>query len=373
MDKIHYKYDKNKVNKHVLYLIKIFKKYSIPKHICEYTYYYIYELAEYDYQCIHNNGGTPFTIYYCINKLNKPIYIFDNYYYMNNTVLKEKDGIYDFYEKILLSNDFYKMTYNINTSNNKYLIKTIKKLVINISFLRKNVNEQEDEVFEKIVCELLDIIHNKGKFYYEYSSLCSKYENKIEYIKNIFDKLLINIFYPILIKKIDNTELFIGNDLQNIPSRIYKKKSNTDNSSTIYEIAEEYEDGNIKHSFWHGNSIIFLNKKKKNYTYTIIGGSDCIRQITIPDKIVQFVSPLGNSDVPYHYALSEKNIYFTADSFQIININNFIDFLKNNYGDKLPHLNLNKNTICKYDFSWYLYKYEESNKIEYIQYDECIN
>lgn len=383
MDKIHYNYDKNKININLLCLLKITKKYNIPECLGKHIFYYLYELTEYDYINIHNNGGSPYIIYYCTNKFNKPIYIFDNEYILDKVSNKKWETftkkINDYHQiiNIIYVSLFAILSGEINT----FFMKTIEKLdyiLINILHANSSLSirgEMDAVDFEKVyyyIGEFLNIIHDKNKFYYEYILFFNEYsykfnkkqiifiKQKISYINNIFDDFLKTIVCPKLIKKLYNVELFIGNDLQNIPSRIYTKNNQP-------RIADEYEDGNIKHFFCNGNSIIFLNKNKKKYTYTILGGSSCIREIVISDKIINFVSPLGNSDVPYHYALSEKNIYFTADRFQIININNFINFLKNNYSVKLCHLNLNKNTICKYDFSWHFYKYEESHNIEYIK------
>ena len=271
MNKIHYNYDKNKININLLYLFKIFKKYDIPNNICKYIYYYFDELAEYNYICVHNNGGQPYTIYYCINKLNKPIYIFDNEHHFKKIskkkweiVIKKIDGYCEIINTLLFI--------LLSVNNNTYFMKTIEKLkniLITILEYTKIRGDMRSQQIYDMISEFLNIIHNKNKFYYEYISFCNIYKEKLKktqlnFIKqkvssiiNIFDNLLNTIIIPLLVKKLDNIELFIGNDLQNIPSRIYSKN----NKPTI---AEEYEDGNIKHYFCHGNSIIFLNKKKKN-------------------------------------------------------------------------------------------------------------
>lgn len=64
-----------------------------------------------------------------------------------------------------------------------------------------------------------------------------------------------------------------------------------------------------------GNAILL---KIDHYQYIYIG--ICIYSFTTEYEIVSFVSPIGNNDVPYTYAIdSEKNYYFLVDQ------NNFID------------------------------------------------
>jgi len=37
------------------------------------------------------------------------------------------------------------------------------------------------------------------------------------------------------------------------------------------------------------------------------------------EKIIKFVSPIGNNDVPYHYAIGENNTYLLLEKIYIVN------------------------------------------------------
>jgi len=58
-----------------------------------------------------------------------------------------------------------------------------------------------------------------------------------------------------------------------------------------------------------GNSIlVYLG----NFEYVFIG--DCIYKFKTTDDIIEtYYSPVGNSDVPYPFAISNKNVYFMLD------------------------------------------------------------
>ena len=51
-----------------------------------------------------------------------------------------------------------------------------------------------------------------------------------------------------------------------------------------------------------GNSIL-LNISNNKYIYIC----DIIQEFTSYSKIIKFVSPVGNNDVPYPYAVDDKN------------------------------------------------------------------
>lgn len=57
-----------------------------------------------------------------------------------------------------------------------------------------------------------------------------------------------------------------------------------------------------------GNSIL-IEKSKHNYVF--IG--ECIYEFHTPDEIIEYHSPVGNSNVPYPYAIGEKNVYFMIE------------------------------------------------------------
>ena len=57
--------------------------------------------------------------------------------------------------------------------------------------------------------------------------------------------------------------------------------------------------------FFDGNSILLKLSKNK---YVYIGS--VIYSFTSYNEITTFISPVGNSDVPYPYAIDEKNNYY---------------------------------------------------------------
>lgn len=63
-----------------------------------------------------------------------------------------------------------------------------------------------------------------------------------------------------------------------------------------------------------GNSILF---KIKPHQYIWIGYE--VTSFTIKDEIVDFMSPVGNSDVPYPYAIGTQNTYLLIENTYIPN------------------------------------------------------
>jgi hypothetical protein len=58
----------------------------------------------------------------------------------------------------------------------------------------------------------------------------------------------------------------------------------------------------------HGNSILI---HLKNLEYIYVGRS--IHKFTAVDKITDYISPVGNGDVPCPVAYGEENVYFMLD------------------------------------------------------------
>ncbi len=59
----------------------------------------------------------------------------------------------------------------------------------------------------------------------------------------------------------------------------------------------------------HGNSVL-VQEDDGRYLYI---GSEVYRFETDDDTIVEYVSPIGHSDVPYPVAIGERNVYFMLD------------------------------------------------------------
>ena len=60
-----------------------------------------------------------------------------------------------------------------------------------------------------------------------------------------------------------------------------------------------------------GNTILLELEEKK---YMFIGNMG-VYTFETEDKIVKFISNVGNNQVPYAYAYGERNIYYLSDQF----------------------------------------------------------
>ncbi|ARF11257.1 hypothetical protein Klosneuvirus_1_114 [Klosneuvirus KNV1] len=65
----------------------------------------------------------------------------------------------------------------------------------------------------------------------------------------------------------------------------------------------------------HGNTILVQISKHKYIT--IQGHDKTIRSFETNDEILDYVSPIGNNDVPYPVAFGEENVYFMLDEVYI--------------------------------------------------------
>jgi hypothetical protein len=107
-----------------------------------------------------------------------------------------------------------------------------------------------------------------------------------------------------------------------------------------------YDSG--KHTKYHGNSILV---KETKTSYVSIGYN--IQKFTIPasEEIFDYVSPVGNSDVPYPVAFSENNVYFMLDMVYC-NINQFnIDITPKNAEDFYSAFYTMRNKLVKHKLS----------------------
>jgi hypothetical protein len=93
----------------------------------------------------------------------------------------------------------------------------------------------------------------------------------------------------------------------------------------------------------HGNSLLIKINKNK---YVHIGSK--IYQFTTNDKILDYVSPVGNSNVPYPIAYGEDNVYFMLDR----------KYIKN---DDIP---LEKNIVNAEDMYSFYYQHQGPVKKE---------
>jgi hypothetical protein len=84
-----------------------------------------------------------------------------------------------------------------------------------------------------------------------------------------------------------------------------------------------------EHQF-HGNSILIESTIMDNEIQYIFVG-DCVKAFNIPksDRIQIYSSPIGNSGVPYPYAIGKKNTYFLLDNVFVPN--KYLDLSKDAY------------------------------------------
>ena len=68
-----------------------------------------------------------------------------------------------------------------------------------------------------------------------------------------------------------------------------------------------------------GNSILIKPEKSKN-NYIFVGNG--IRSFSTPEPILYFLSPIGNNDVPYPYAISKNYIYLLEEEEEVITLSN---------------------------------------------------
>jgi hypothetical protein len=59
---------------------------------------------------------------------------------------------------------------------------------------------------------------------------------------------------------------------------------------------------------FHGNTVLLQLTDKR---YVFIGHQ--IFEFTMDEKVVTYLSPVGNNDVPYPYIVGENNVYFLLD------------------------------------------------------------
>ena len=127
--------------------------------------------------------------------------------------------------------------------------------------------------------------------------------------------------------------------LQIIPQKIFIGKS-PKNKMT------EFSGGHGK--YFDGNTILVKIDENK---YIYIGG--VIYSFTTDYEITKFISPVGNNDVPYPYAIDIKNNYYIMLDATIMSVNHKIDNPYDYYYFKKDKIN----KIYKFKNVKELYKY----------------
>lgn len=121
--------------------------------------------------------------------------------------------------------------------------------------------------------------------------------------------------------------------LKIIPKKIFIGKSP---KNKMTEFSKGYG------KYFDGNTILIKLKANK---YIFIGASIYI--FTTDYEIIKYVSPVGNNDVPYPYAIDIKNNYYLMLDSVIIPKNSMINYRKSNFDP----------------YDYYYFNYENKNKL----------
>ena len=176
--------------------------------------------------------------------------------------------------------------------------------------------------------------------------------------------------------------------LSNRDAFIYKIPNNVEIPSSSYSKTDDYNRWMyiklVKHikfiksfvgkcpetgQIFNGNSILLQTNKN---TYIFIG--NLIKEFKIDDDIIKFISPIGNNDVPYPYAIGNKNIYSFVYPYGYLPIKYFTNIKNNNlFNDELRQYDpffipFNKKKT-KYKISLEEFKEIQKKKLEDIPYD----
>jgi len=130
------------------------------------------------------------------------------------------------------------------------------------------------------------------------------------YLTEINDKLKKPTIGELIFVFSKYKNIFIGRNKQNKLLHFGKKISNLDS-----ECKTAYLDI-LSKKFEEGNSILIEIDTNK---YVFV--SSVIQTFKTKEKIINYFSPIGNNDVPYVYALSDKYTYLLSEMSCIENIN----------------------------------------------------
>ena len=123
----------------------------------------------------------------------------------------------------------------------------------------------------------------------------------------IIYKYLNSIYIPFQTIKFE--KIFIGKDIRQRQG--YFEYNETLNTIKFVQTHNKYD----KYKKENGNSIL-LKIEQNHYMY--IG--DKIYEFDTDDEILDYISPIGNNDVPYPYAFSGRYTYIMLDNKKIKNI-----------------------------------------------------
>lgn len=156
--------------------------------------------------------------------------------------------------------------------------------------------------------------------------------NGVSVVKRHYDAEKENWVSSSVILQQNFTHIFIGKNRQ---SSLFDFQNRIDDKST--EIYNHY--GFIAEDDDDGNSILLFDGK--NNTYVFVGNLIFRFQSLYP--IIEFVSPIGNSDVPYAYAVDSHYNFYLFNEKVIIDGNKGL----------LSDINFAKNQNLKDPYAWY--------------------
>lgn len=149
-----------------------------------------------------------------------------------------------------------------------------------------------------------------------------------------------------------------GSNIRDYPN-IVKKITNYHN---IFIGKTEYKDGK-------GNSLLVkLNDNK----YVFIGGY--IYEFYTDDNIIKYMSPIGRCDIPYPYAIGEKNIYLMIEKVKVDkkHILSYGEYT-NPYDHYYNHYNIYDNSMfIKFNYNMIVPRYIENSNY-HQKYNQTYN
>lgn len=180
--------------------------------------------------------------------------------------------------------------------NNKYWIVRETPKTKRKKWIKNGLKIKAEEVLKKIKGGKKYYIHDNGgrpflvqickdkiNIYQSSGKDYDQYMNDDEKYVNIYDKLILTIS--------PYEKVFIGKDTNEML--------------------------NISRKLQNGNTILIKQPDKQDKHTYIFVGNDGIYSFEPHEEIKKYVSPIGNNDVPYPYAVDNKNYYLMLDGVYI--------------------------------------------------------
>lgn len=145
----------------------------------------------------------------------------------------------------------------------------------------------------------------------------------------------------------DYVDIETGKDIRDYPNIVQK----ITNYHNIFIGKTEYKDGK-------GNSLLI---KLTDNKYVFIG--EYIYEFNTDDNIIKYMSPIGNNDIPYPYAIGEKNIYLMIEKVKVDKKHILLyGEYTNPYDHYYNHYNIYDNSMfIKFNYNMIVQKYIENS------------